>query len=365
MLARRLFLVCASALVFLVGVAQPIHNWDMIGYVASAYFEDGYRGAELSSRTYEAVRAEVGSDEFAGLTQGEYVETVFKDPSSLEQQLPFYSIRVVYVELMRGLKLAGVEYPKATYLISAVFAALSVIVLGAIISAGGIPFLALPVVLVASGYVHLSQLSTPDALACFFSLWAMYCLLSKQRLVFLISAILPLMRTDSILLCALIMAYEYWRGQKTLSWISFLCSLAAYVLINRWHGNYGWLTLFNFNFIQSTPFPADLVLSHRLADYWPPYVSTFLYLLIEPGAQTLIYLLCIYVLVLYRDEARTFAGLHAFIAIPVGVIVLRLLLFPNYEDRYFVFPASMILAGTLGIIANGLRPTRIAPRAPD
>jgi hypothetical protein len=123
--------------------------------------------------------------------------------------------------------------------------------------------------------------------------------------------------------------------------------------------------LFNFNFIHKTPFPADLVLSHRLADYWPPYVSTIVDLLTWPSAQMLTYLLCIYVLVMYRDQAKAFAGLHAFIAIPLGLVVLRLMLFPNYEDRYFVFPASMILAGTLGIIANALQPTRIAPRTPD
>jgi hypothetical protein len=256
---------------------------------------------------------------------------------------------------MRALKVFGVGYPQATCLISAFFAALSVIALGRVISTGGIPFMAFPVAVIASGYGHLSQLSTPDALTCFFSLWAMYCLLQQQKLVFVISALLPLMRTDSIVLSALLMAYSFRRGEKLLSCVSLLLSLAAYVLVNKWHGNYGLLTVFNFYFMQLSPFPAEMAISHRFSDYLPPYITNFRELLLAPGAQTLIYLLCIYVLIKHRDEAKKFAALHVFLTIPLCFIVLRLLAFPNYEERFFTFPASLILAGTLGILTSAIR----------
>jgi len=359
MRARLLFVTCSVILVFIVGVTRPLYNWDMVGYVASAYSADGYRGAELTKQTYGAIRGDVDNATFQRLTQdGTYEESVSRYSSALAQQLPFYSVRVAYVELMRALKPFGVSYTRATYLISACFAALSLILLDAILAAAGISFIAFPVIAIAAGFAHLARLSTPDALTCFFSLWATYCLLSKQRMVFVAAALLPLMRTDAVILSALITIYTFRQGQRLLSCLSLLGAVTSYVLINRWHGSYGLLGVFNFYFFTMSPFPAQMPISHHLADYLPPYLQNLRDLLVEPGPQTLIYLLALYAVIAHRDEARKFTGLHVLLTVPACFILMRLLAFPNYEERFFVFPASMILAGTIGILAKAAQSAR-------
>src|SRR5688500_19875180 len=60
-------------------------------YVAVAYHKDGYRGSDLTRETYGDIKNGVSAKKFSKLVAGEYRETVFREPASLEQQLPFYS----------------------------------------------------------------------------------------------------------------------------------------------------------------------------------------------------------------------------------------------------------------------------------
>jgi len=144
-------IAAVAATVLFVGVTRPMHNWDMIGYVASAHAE---------------VRDEVGPEVFTVLTTGnDYRRQVFQSAQALQEQLPFYSIRVVYVEMIRGLGLFGVAYPRATYLIGAFFSAVSAAALGIICVRALLSVCVLPLVVLVTGFLQLAPLSTPDSLA--------------------------------------------------------------------------------------------------------------------------------------------------------------------------------------------------------
>jgi hypothetical protein len=132
---------------------------------------EGYRGADLTRQTYGEIKKEVGDKKFAKLVAGENRNTVFSDPVALEQQLPFYAIRVAYIELIRLLKKLGLSYTKSTYVISVIFASLSILLLGLIILRTGAPIAALPIAAAVTGYPELAGLSKPDAMACFFCSW--------------------------------------------------------------------------------------------------------------------------------------------------------------------------------------------------
>ena len=61
----RYFAVLATAIaVFLVGVVKPAYNFDIIGYVATAHYNQGLRGAALAERSYADVQAEIGETRF-------------------------------------------------------------------------------------------------------------------------------------------------------------------------------------------------------------------------------------------------------------------------------------------------------------
>jgi len=102
---RNGLVILLTSVFFLIsGITSPSYNWDIVAYVAAAYQQGGLSGSELSSATYNEIEREVDAETFKELTVGEYVDVVFKDPKSLEQQMPFYSIKVIYIQLMRFLR---------------------------------------------------------------------------------------------------------------------------------------------------------------------------------------------------------------------------------------------------------------------
>ncbi|SEK98675.1 hypothetical protein [Nitrosovibrio tenuis] len=351
-MAVRYGIILITATIILVyGLLKPEHNWDMVAYVAAAFHKDGYRGGDLTRETYGEIKKEASTKRFLPLITGEYRETVFKDPSSLEQQLPFYSIRVAYIQLIRLLKDIGLSYTKSTYVISAVFASLSVLVLGLIILETAVPIAMLPIIVAVTGYTEVARISTPDAMAGFFSLVGIYSLIRRGKLVFFIAVILPLIRTDFILLSALLMTFTYFHGNRLFSLFSLVSAVVIYVLVTQLNGNYGYLTLFNFTFIGSfTPYPADIVISHKLSDYLIPYAKLLESLIAHP--HSVVYVLALYLLWLNHAKVEDKLEFYCLCGLPFLFITMHMLLFPSDHYRFFVFSVSLILVWSLDLVTR-------------
>ncbi len=348
-----------AAAVLLFGVSHPQHNWDMIGYVASAHYKDGLRGEPLLAKTYAEVKDEVDPERFAALSTGDdYRRGVYQSAAALEEQIPFYSVRVVYVELIRRLGAFGIPYPKATYFVGALFSALSVVVLGIICLRARVSACFLPLVVLAAGYLQLAQLSTPDSLAAFGSLLAILAVMSGSAWVYVLAAVLPALRTDFVIFSAILMLATFHRGQRVGSSVALAASLMVYFAVTRWQHAYGWLTLVNFSLLQRMPFPSRIVPSHDLRVYLAMYARAA-WLLIG-SAQFFIYLVCGYLLVVFRRNVwrRELYALEL-LAVPAAFAVLHFVLYPTYEDRHFVAPASLIVVwilGSLRALSARLRP---------
>jgi hypothetical protein len=358
MIFRYGVLLTTATVILLLGLLNPERNWDMIPYVAASYYHDGYRGADLTKQTYGEIKKEVSDKKFAKLVSGEYRNTVFRDSAALEQQLPFYAIRVGYIELIRSFNKFGLSYTKSTYVISAIFASLSILLLGLIILRTSAPIAVLPIVVAVTGYPELAGLSTPDAMACFFSLLGIYCLLTKRKLVFLVAAALPLVRTDFILLSGLLMIYTYFNVNRFFSLFSILLSAAFYVLANQLNGNYGYLTIFNFSFItEPIPYPADMVISHKVSDYLKPYILLIGNLVSHSYA--VIYVLALCLLRLKSAEIKHDVDFYCLFALPFVFMIAHLLLFPSLEYRFLVFSASLIFVWSLRLIGQPTNKSRL------
>jgi hypothetical protein len=360
MTSKYLIIIATATAILIYGIMKPERNWDMVAYVAAAYYKDGYRGADLTRETYGDIKKGIGERKFSKLVTGEYRETVFRDPASLEQQLPFYSPRVAYVELIRLFKHFGLSYTKATYVISAIFASLSVLILGLIILGAPVSIAILPLVVVLTGYWEIARLSTPDAMSCFFSLLAIYSLIRKGRLAFFVAAFLPLIRTDFILLSGLLMIFTYHRGERLISLFSLLSAAAIYISVTKLTGNYGYLTLFNFTFIGPlNPYPANIVISHQVADYLTPYGLLLQSLVSHP--HTVVYALALYLFWLNRSRLKgSSVDFYCLFILPFVFSAAHMLLFPSNHFRFFVFSNSLIFVWSLTVIAQ----SKAGDRAP-
>jgi len=355
MRVRELILVAIMALIVLAfGVKKPSYNWDMIGYVAAALSAEGCQGASLNKATYDSVRSEVGPHTFDQLTQDNYRETVFRDPASLAQQLPFYRIRPLYVGLIRVVHAMGLEYPKSTYVVSAIFAALSVVLLAFVAREIGAPVIAVALVVLFSGFIDIARLSTPDAMACFFALLTIYALIRGSTLVFFLAAVLPLVRTDFLLLSLFILGHSFIFGQRKYAIASMVVACVLYELVARMNDAYGWLTLFNTSLIHKTAYPAALIPSHAIGDYLRPYASMAYDFTMHP--HFVIYGLALWFLM--RNKTRPPSAdwrlLSAVFIIPMAFVAIHLLLFPAMTYRFFVFAASVVAIGLIGQMQQGI-----------
>lgn len=339
--------VIATALVALyIGLNRPSYNWDIIGYLASAQDVGGISDAQLSRRTYGELRARVPARKFAELVHGVagtdsvYRRTVFRDPGSLVQQIPFYAIKWLYVVSIRGLAALGMNAVRASYVISAVCSALGVGLIYLLMCRWRLPALALPFVTAYCGLATVGTLSSPDAMAALASLAAFHLAAARPRWAPVLIAVLPLIRPELILLSALLFGFlAFHHGLVRASAWGLALSVALYLLIGHVEHAYSYLQLFNFSFIDRVPYPDGMPLSTHGRDYVMPYITMGTYILYHPA------LACFgiaAVMLWWRGRGSGGPDERLFLAIPVAYTGLHMLLFPEFRLRFFSAEAAIV-----------------------
>ncbi len=284
-----LFVAACAIATGLYGLLDPVNNWDLIGYIASALHNDGLSGDALHQETYAELRRAIPPERFDLLTtNGAYARGVFADPAALEQQLPFYRIRVLYVWLVGAVGALTQSLAQATYLISAASAA-GLAVLAGVLMRRATPGLAWPVTaLMLAAALHVSavpavaRLSTPDALFSLAAFTALVLFPRARTAALLIVALLALIRTDAIVLAALLFVLLLIeRDRDPRHYAAIGASAVLYIWINAAYGHHGHLVLLNFAFIpgQRSPYPADLEIVRDLSVYLEVYKAQTLSML--------------------------------------------------------------------------------------
>lgn len=346
------FVALATALIVgAAGVATPLYNWDLINYVASAYAWEGLTGRPLSDRVYGDVAAEVGPNVFGALTQGDYRATVHGDPEALRQQMPIVRIRVVYLGLMRLLHAAGATYPQATYLVSAAAASAAVLVLGLICRSLGLSLFVVPLVVVSCGYVRLARLSTPDAITCLATLLMVWLVLTRRPAAHAVAAVLPLVRTDFVLLSMLAAAYGWLDGRRTTAVASAFVAVSLYLGLDTMNGGYGWRTLVNVTFIGGAhPYPKTMPLATGVRPYVDAYLRGAWSILRHP--HVFIYGAAVGVLWPTARRRTLPREQLAILVIMMAFVASHWVLFPVYGERFFSAPASAVLLVVLAHLSG-------------
>lgn len=327
------------------GIKTPHYNWDIIGYVAAAYKSDGSDEKELMRRVFEDLSGEVSPYVFLSLIgsspYNEYRSTTYKDSVSLEEQIPFYSIRTIYLLAMKAFNYLGFSYSSSTYLVSAFFASFSVLVISGLLFQQKIPQVFLPLIIIFSGIFDISRYSTPDSTACFIALTFIFFLLRRNPLALAFSTLLPLARTDFVLFSLLAALVGFNSLSKLWSVISFIASLILYFAINKINGNYGFLTIFNFTLIGLDPYPANMALSNNLIDYIKAYARGALAFLSHP--HFLVYFMGFAFFCRDFIARKKLNDLCLVSAASLAFVILHLAIFPAYMGRFFSFSVATIL----------------------
>lgn len=273
---RQLFLVSlflgVAGYSLFMSSTRPHYNWDMLMYIASAKALDGGSLQEIHAYTYRQTRQVTSPKQFKVLTTLFYNHETYKHPKLFQEQLPFYRVKPLYIGLVYLLHKAGVHIASATHLISGVSVALALMLLCLLMlpySSNPLVYLLPPLALVFD-VVHVARLSTPDGLAFFGMMLAVYLLLKQRTLPLLF--LLPLLvgiRTDYVLFVAPLGLLLLWSNPRYKWWtmLSLGATAGLYLTISILSQNAGWSVLFFFTFIQKHLTPLSRPVSVSFQDY--------------------------------------------------------------------------------------------------
>jgi len=273
--------------------------------------------------------------------------TTLDSPQHLRELEPLYAIRPLY---LGAICIVGKIVPmqNAISLISAAsFFGIGIVVLlwtkQPVLS--GLLVAASPVLL-------LGRFGTPDALASVIVISALWLLDRERNLALGLLFVSLGVRTDNLLLLLAVLAWLAWERRLTppIAAGLGLLGLAIVVGINHWAGNYGWVVLFRFTFIEGR-YPAQIPHVLTLREYFRGFVS---------GAPVIV----------GRVAPWLLLGCLAWKLRPNQLLIVvgcataaHFLLYPSPEDRYLVWAyviAGIILIRSLDEVVKQRQSQRIS-----
>ncbi len=335
------FLLAMAGWTFL----QSAHDWDMIGYMAVITSWQTSNPVELHSRVYQQLRTATSPATYEDLTAGPFRDDVAANPFHLAEQLPFYSIKPLYVDLVWLGHRLGLRLDRSMRLVSV----LSVLALGilcfqwmrtyvtdlqgAIISA---------CLFITAPMHRLARYHEPDALNAVVLVASLYFLFEKKKHFpgLLLLCLSVLVRPDSAILALLVLAYLATLAPARLAIrkpyaLVLAGTVAASVLaIGRLSGNYGWKMLFVNTFISPVPNPGEITPVVTRSDYWTALRGASIQLLSGDGLLLFVFFIALLLLV---GAATLDPALRDLLVLLAAAMACHLVLFPSLQARFYAF----------------------------
>jgi hypothetical protein len=362
---RKRPLVIGAYVCFLLALAgwtfaHAVRNWDMIGYMAVLTSWQTTNPVEMHRRVYQEIRRNTSPAAYEELTSGPFRADIAANPWHLAEQLPFYNIKPLYLDVVWLGRWFGLRFDQSLRILS-VLAGFGLGILcfqwmriylsdpqSAVISA--CLFLTAPL-------YRLETFSEPDALNALVLVASMYLLFEKRKtfpgLLLLCAA--PLVRPDSAILCLVVLAYlAVWAPPrlaiKKLDAFVLAGTVAACVFtIGRWSGNYGWKVLFVNSIKSPVPTPGDITPLVTRWDYWAAARATLAQLLSGSGLILFVFFIA---LCLLAGAASLEPGFRDLLILLAVAIACQIVVYPNLEARYYAFALVPTAVGYVACMAR-------------
>jgi hypothetical protein len=308
---------------------RPLATYDRYlyaGAVASLRYSDAVTIHRIARTEFDA---EPNPYRFDIVADEPYFADVYADPRHFAEQMGLFRAKLGYVALGYVLWRAGLPILVGLRLISAAcFLSMALVLLlwthEAMLSA---LLLLTPPVLNMGRMVTADPLSTMVITLALFALARGRVLLSVCLLIGSIWA-----RPDHVILVMILLAWVVWDKQcHPLSGaMSAAVALLSAVLVNRIAGLYGWRVLMQHGFIKPEVDP----LTHPVAIDLSGYLHALAGLRTIPYTSMTMFALIAVAAWMRMPRNSVF---HKLLPVIATSTVARLLIFPNFDDRYFVW----------------------------
>lgn len=363
----------------------PVHNWDMVAYIATAlsYFNNDVDA--LHALTYEAVKAEVDPTKFDRLiseifpgppADSGYRREMFDNARSFYDQIPFYSVKPLYPFLIAILIKIGSAPVLATTLIPlAFYAACGAVVVNWVMGLHHwtVGFALSALLLFEPHILLIARSSTPDMLSAFLLVSGVHLLVNGKKIgaALAVFVVAVLARPDNLLFGFCLLAVMLPTRTLTVKAgvLFFGCLLSVYLLVTNIAGNYGWQTHFYLSNVDRIFHPVGFISPLGLYDYLKIYAEHAARLARSDDVALFVFLAVLVAYVHVRAEGWRSHGTCVCIAVPLymGSVIAA---FPRESDRVLAGAYLMVLllaarAGALFVDSTdaGRRGGPLLPRA--
>jgi hypothetical protein len=314
---------------------RPLPTFDRYlyaGAVASLRYSDPVTIHRIARAEFDA---QPSPYRFDSVASEPYFDDVHNTPDHFVQQLGLFRVKLGYVAAGYVLWCLGLPILVGLRLISAC----CLFVIGLAVLTWTRDAVLSFVLLLTPPVLNLGRMVTADPLSTTLIFLALFALARGRNLLsagFLIASIL--VRSDNVFLAVILLAWMVWRRRIRLSIGAILGALAVIsaACVNRLAGVYGWRVIMQHGFVKREIEP----INH------PVLISFSGYLHSLGGLRAIPYtFMTIWVLVAAAVWKRLPPRSIFRELLPLaGVcIVLRLIIFPNFDDRFFVW--AYLLAG--------------------
>lgn len=319
----------------------PRYSWDMIPYMACVIQKTTPDPEACHAATYQLLRQELGDEKYDEFSYNEYTLAMESDHEAFSENLPYYTIRIVYINMVNFFYQLGLPLSFSSLLPSLISVFLIILTLFFVLSkelksslvAAAISIL----ILFLPPIIRMARLSTPDSLSALFLLLitVAYLYRSNWFLIFLLMAISVMTRTDNVIWCSILLLlealYSSEKKSKGLMLLFMFVLASIYLIINHLYSNGGWEILFYSTFIERQNFPLSQTPSLTIGNYiWTMFTRTPEYLpwilLIFIGLYYL-KIKNLKVLLKSRGSKIVLACILSFFS--------KFVLFPSFDSRFY------------------------------
>jgi hypothetical protein len=333
-LTTVLYLIFCAALAT-TAYLRPLPTFDRLFYagaVASFRYSDPITLHRIARAEFDA---QPSPFRFESVASEPYFADVYNNPSHFAQQLGLSRIKLGYVTAGYVLWRAGLPILVSLRLISAC----SLFVVGVVILAWSHDAVLSAVLLLTPPVLNMGRMVTGDPLSSTIIVLALFAFAKKKDLIagsLLVTSII--VRADNVVLVLVLLAGMIWRQRLRVPVGAIYATLAVVTcgIVNWIAGIYGWRVLMQHSFIKPEVDP-----------FTHPVPITFAgYLQALSGLRAIPYtFMTVWILVAAAVWRRLPQGSFFRDLLPVvGLyVVVRVLMFPNFDDRMFVW--AYLLAG--------------------
>ena len=258
------------AIFFALSVANPLYNWDMIGYVGAA--KSMLRGDHASNHeyTYSLLQKTVPDRVFEELTTGERKAVTYDDPESFTQHLGFYRQRLMYVCLLAFVMFFNINPFVASHVISALCATMALWILGHMSQRPtSLGYLVAMAASLVSGLYITARYSTPDAMAALVFVALCWATVKHMKVALVLLPLSILVRFELVVLALPFGVYLYFfrDADRRAILASLAACIAVGVFVRTGVSGHSWLTVVGYTFKEHSAFPSTAHFEMSLAEY--------------------------------------------------------------------------------------------------